>query len=111
MPKRFDYSNTPGARFEAVLLNFIRGIHGERDNPLTKKQILEHFPGTPEDATSRELFELVDKGYVSIKANTLGRRKPRVSYRYEITDKGRERFEWFVQNRYCHTGSKRGELS
>ena len=53
MSRRYDYSQ--GGRIRPSLLQFIRGIRGQRQNEVTLKQIVEHFSGTPEEHVRHEL--------------------------------------------------------
>lgn len=91
---KYDYSASPNANMQHVLMQFLNGLRGERKNPVSCKRIVEYFDGTPAHFIVKELDNLVFKEYVRMFRKGLSRKS---GYAYELTDKGRSLFE---RNRY-----------
>lgn len=84
---RIDWTQTksPKAGCKAQILKFVRGIRGDRKNPVSRKQIANWLPGTPPDFVDECLIELLADGKVEIVRNSLSSgRRFNGAYRYQI---------------------------
>jgi hypothetical protein len=77
------------------ICRFVNGTHKPRSRPVSQKDILQWFSGTPADWVLNELDICMGKDLVRIVRTSTNRK--RTAYRYEITDKARllySRYGW-----------------
>jgi hypothetical protein len=70
------------AALRKLIASFVRGVKGERQNPVSEKQVVTWFKSTTPDFVRKQLTEAVGAGEVRIVRQSLTRRTNR-AYRYE----------------------------
>ena len=89
--RRVDWSHVSGnadGRMRYQLLRFVHGIRKPRENPVTKKQILAWFHGTPRDFVEQAIRAAITLDEIMVYRTGLVRRTDQ-RYAYEVTDAGR----------------------